>query len=233
MNLEEVYWPELGRSLYARPGTSDRRVIEDCFPGYHLPPSSLLSPYSILDVGANIGATSLHYQHLWPGAKVVSVEPDPETQKVLVRNIGGGATRGKPYMRTVAVSAEMGKQRWRTRDLNADAFRLDPAGDAEVHCVTLEHAVGYDFGDQVDFVKLDAEGEEWNLFAHGDRWPSMIRHLLVELHYWGAPPPPPEPWPEGRDGPNGLLASAILMLEGLGFVAVPHTIHPHSIWATQ
>ena len=89
------------------------------------------------------------------------------------------------------------------------------------------------FDGLVDLVKADLEGAEWELLATARRWAPVVRWLLVELHECGAPDPPPPPWPEGRDGPSALIATAIPLLEAAGYTAIPHVRHPHSVWATR
>ena len=89
MKTVDVYVPALGRSLAARPGTSDERVIADCFTGgYHLP-GEPLDPANVLDLGANCGATAAHYRHLWPRALVVAIEMDADNYRMLELNSPG------------------------------------------------------------------------------------------------------------------------------------------------
>lgn len=43
----------------------------------------------IVDVGAHLGVMSRHAKHVFPGARVLSVEPDPENFALLTRNMEG------------------------------------------------------------------------------------------------------------------------------------------------
>ncbi len=41
----------------------------------------------IIDAGAHIGLSSLYFKHLWTGAKVLAIEPHPDSFKLLEENV--------------------------------------------------------------------------------------------------------------------------------------------------
>lgn len=231
MRLEEVPWPELGRPLFARAGTSDRDSIEAAREGrYHVPPESMPTPQTVLDLGCNVGATLAHYRHLWLAATITGVEMDYGNAEGARMNAPGVRVRCE------AVSARGGIQTY-DETVDTESFRLGE-GTKHVPTYTLRQIILRSFehpptGDPtpVDFVKADIEGAEWALFEYGEEWAPLVRSMLVELHRHGAPRPPSGPRPKGRDGPSHLLAAAIPRLEALGFRAVPHVIHPAAVFA--
>ena len=83
--IEVPAWDD--RTLIRRslsPLCSDGTVIYDVLVHqYHVPPASMPIPKSVLDLGANIGATTAHYESMWPDAQIVAVEPDPGNAEVL------------------------------------------------------------------------------------------------------------------------------------------------------
>jgi len=216
-----------GRSLVVRPGTRDYDVLADTFTGlYHLPPVEL-SPATVLDLGANIGLVAAHYRLMWPNARIVAVEMDKEASRLIHRNAPGVAV----WNHAVAGSAGIGHY---NPGLPSDAYRFEPGNGSgvAVSALTMTQTIVRAFGPSqrpVDFVKMDVEGSEWGILADPE-WMPLARHLLVELHPEGAPDAPAVL--EGRDGPSALVTAAAALLEAGGMRAVPHTRHPHAVWAT-
>jgi FkbM family methyltransferase len=80
--------------LLMRPGTTDARVLDDTFIGlYHLPPAPLPDDAIILDLGANVGYTAVHFATLYPRARIVSVELDEGSADLARRNTAAFADR--------------------------------------------------------------------------------------------------------------------------------------------
>lgn len=223
-----VWTPALGREVCVREGTSDRQVWADTFNGlYHVPPDDMPAPATVLDVGANIGLTAAHYRALWPAAQVVAVEMDEACAALAVENAPG------VEVRCHAVSGR-GGWGWYDDTQRAEAFAFTRGGQGEVRQVptgvvgkrlvssyTLRQVIRRSFmvpdhAPMLDFLKLDVEGEEWSLFAHGS-WAPLVRHVLVELH--------------GEGGSEDLVARAIDDLHVLGFTARPHPPHPQAVYA--
>jgi FkbM family methyltransferase len=213
MNLTAVYTPHIGREVWLREGNeSDERIWADTFTGlYHVPPDSMPTPATVLDLGANIGLTAAHYQYLWPQAQVVAVEMDAECCALARRNAPG------VNIRSHAVSARGG---WGSYDPNvrADARSFRPADRSGnlMASYTLRQVILRSFGHRVDFVKMDVEGAEWGIMDLAS-WAPLVRFLLVELHGKGP-------------GPD-LIACAVERLHALGFYAAPHLPHPQAVRA--
>lgn len=215
MTLEEVPFPELGRTLYARPGTSDRRAIDDARTGrYHLPPEGMPVPRTVLDLGANIGATAAHYRALWPEALIVAVEMDEGNRSVLIENFEG------PVL-GYAVGSVNGRRSYDT-SRGEEGYRLGPGKGKAVgiHLYDVLAAVG---DDRVcDFVKMDVEGAEWEILSEiegrpGERWRGLVKHLLIELH--------------GDASSGALVARATRLLGDAGYVVERHAPHPAAVYA--
>lgn len=234
--LELVPFPELGRPLVARAGTSDRQVIDDARTGrYHLPPESMPAPRRVLDLGANIGATVAHYHHLWPDAKIVAVELDRENADILALN----APDPSIHKITASVTGPGGWGYYDTSISDQQSYWVQMGADHAVHgagwvngnsfiraiySYTLRQVINMTaYGDDpvVDFVKMDVEGAEWDIFESGGQWVALVRHLLVELH----------PTHEAPYETDELVRRAVEKLREIGFFAVPHEAHPRSVWA--
>lgn len=208
MKLQEVYSEELGRPLWIRPGTSDEegwKVIAEN--RYHVPPSEMPVPATVLDLGSNIGVTAAHYQLLWPDATVFMVEPNPANLMLARRN----APKGVPL--ELAVGAKSGWRSLREEGLSPDAYTLGDEG-REVYVLALGRllaALG-----PVSFCKMDIEGTEWDVLDQLDG----IEHLLVEFH------------DEPREYPD-ILKRGLAALKLRGWDARHHLPHPAAVFASR
>lgn len=209
----ELQWTEaIGRNVALRPHTVDRQVWADTYTGrYHLPPKPF-NPSTVLDLGCNIGLTIAHYQVIWPDAKIVGVEMDHGCAELARLNVPGVTI----LERAVSGSSGLGSY---NPDARSDSFSLGGSGQ-EVQVYDLGTTIVDAFGEgvTVDFVKMDIEGAEWDVFSDGS-WVDLVDALLVELHDSGTSPE--------------IVARGIEALTGLGYHAVHHLLHPQAVWATK
>lgn len=134
---------------------------------------------TVIDLGANTGLASALFLSLWPKAKVVAVEPDPENFALMQKNLAPYGERAQCVLGAV----------WPSRGTVA----LDrSAGDGREWAVAVQEGSGvraYDMpelialvGQPVDLLKIDIEGSEKLLFAGDTSWLAVVRNLSIELH---------------------------------------------------
>jgi FkbM family methyltransferase len=79
-----------GRDIYYRSNTSDMTLIYEILlkseykSEYYIPKQ--VNPKIILDIGANIGITSIYLANRFPKAKIYSFEPFPDNYEILKKN---------------------------------------------------------------------------------------------------------------------------------------------------
>jgi FkbM family methyltransferase len=162
---------------------SDVHVTREVFGDrrYALPES--FKPQTILDLGANIGASVLWFHRRFPNAEIHAVEPDARSLRKLRRNVAGlpGVT-----VHPVALAGEDGRrtfyeaERGWSSSLIAEAA---PRGRPEtVAALTLQALIRYRVGrERVDLLKLDVEGAEWEVFPRL-RLTELADVVAGELH---------------------------------------------------
>ena len=75
--------------MYMRTETGDINMFYEIFWSgmYNIPESILAAPLNIMDLGANVGFTTLYFALKYPDAKIISLEPSKMNFVVLQKNI--------------------------------------------------------------------------------------------------------------------------------------------------
>lgn len=192
--IEQFLWHD--HPVWYRPGTSDPSLIYNILlksgmkGEYCPPPEFRTDPKSIatiLDIGANIGATSLYFADLFPNAIIHAFEPAPINQLLLERNTA-------PIHRIKTHAMALGDADGELLLCESD----DPTnmGGGSIHglgvnpnkqvAVKVRRTSGLlsEIGvTAVDIIKIDTEGAEWEILTSMD--PGMLANvklIMGELH---------------------------------------------------
>ena len=174
-----------GGPVLCRPGTSDSVVFWEAFyHRYHLPPRGLRPVRCIVDLGANVGYTAAHFAHLYPQARIVAVEMDPENADLFTRNNAALGSRCQliraAVWRNDGTIHYAGDQAW--------SFHVsDPAsGDGNGHRTVPAKRLETIFDEldlrTIDYLKMDIEGAEAEVLQPPMNWASRVRAMKIELH---------------------------------------------------
>lgn len=144
---------------------------------------------TILDIGANIGLFSFYAAPF--AKKIVAVEPSAFHQETFKHMLEYNKLDQKVTPVQAAISNEDGEAEFHHNN-NVTMFSLsgaveDNTMEAEkVRKMTLETLLKENNIDHVDFMKLDIEGEEFNVLASESfrNVAPKIDALVVELHSW-------------------------------------------------
>jgi FkbM family methyltransferase len=165
-----------GREFYIEPASAQfaNAVFQD---EYQINALRQHNVRTILDVGAHVGSFTVMCHHYWPNAKIVSVEPHPESFDLLKRN-----TQHVPASQLLLINAAITKKSGkcllaspishsRVAEYVPDVWEsLQPRyGDfgIEVPAITVEQLWKQinEWGvSEVDLLKLDCEGAEYVVF---------------------------------------------------------------------
>jgi len=177
-------------SVQLRAGTSDVAVFNQVFVEReyelpHLPEEAK----TIIDLGANIGLTSIFFALKYRRANILSVEPDSDNFMKLVANISHLGNRIKPlngaaWSRNGNLS--LIKQGANEMNLGSWGFRVSPEIDEksfEVKCFSMPTLIGQIDGGSIDILKIDIEGSEKEIFTHSpEKWIGKIKMIVIETH---------------------------------------------------
>lgn len=140
----------------------------------------------ILDAGAHIGASVIHWSFHFPQAHITAWEPDAANFTLLQMNTTGldvdlrwaaiGAVAGSMAL------VDPGEDTWGYRTIEAEDGVRVPV-EALYRVVAEKQSAGY-----IPFIaKIDIEGGESHLFSQHTDWIDLFPILVVELHDWLLP----------------------------------------------
>jgi FkbM family methyltransferase len=175
---------ELTPHLRMRAGGGDLFVFYEMLMDdvYGVPPHLLTrKPEFILDLGANVGLAALAFAAHFPQAKIVCVEPHPETAALLRHNLACLGDRAGVV--EAAVSGEPGTMRLNLAagHYNASLVRRSDAG-VEVRTTTVEQVMTETGMTRIDILKMDIEGAERLVLTPQPEWLKTVGFLTIELH---------------------------------------------------
>jgi len=193
--------PGFRSTIWLRAGTSDRHVFDEIIAGDELGFDFGVAPETILDLGANIGLSSIYLANRFPKARILAIEVDPSNVQLLRLNV-----RAYPTITVVpkAIWSRDGYVRIENPGDDPWAFRVvdAEAGDAgAIDAVSIPTLLREHGWARADFVKMDIEGAERDLLVPGIcDWLSQVSVLAIELH------------DRFREGCTGALEAAISSL---------------------
>lgn len=180
----------------------------------------LSNPKFVVDGGANIGCTAALYASWWPNSKIVSIEADKENYELTVLNTKNypnvSVIHGGLWNKTADLKIEAGQE---------DGFVVREVSSAD-HVASENITKGVSLGDLmkrsgasgIDFLKLNVEGSEKEIFASDyESWLGHTKAMLIELH----------------DGKNAGCSSTVFKTVGMYDFAVAETANYGVLFVKQ
>jgi FkbM family methyltransferase len=176
----------LAHEVLMRPRSTDVPMYHSIFttPQYDVP--LLQEPATIFDCGGNVGYAAVWFALRYPRARIFSVEPDKHNYSLLVRNTS-------PYTNIVPVHSALwnadtsldvvdigqGDCSFETREATHDSAHAVVGRTLAFSIATLMKLLNVE---QVDFMKVDIEGAEQQLFAGDLGWLKSVGVIAIEFH---------------------------------------------------
>ena len=151
---------------------------------YDIPGFDWASTHTIVDIGAHVGTFTVWAAMRAPGARVLAVEPNPETFPLLERNIRDNGLHGRVTAIHAAVGAAPGTGTLELveHSLGTRLARTDD-GAIKVRIETVPALLAQAAMDDVDLLKIDCEGMEYEaLAAMGPGQLSQVKVVACEYH---------------------------------------------------
>jgi FkbM family methyltransferase len=179
-----------GIAVALRHHTADVMVLDEIFSqGEYEPPPEARAALSrlprapqVLDLGANIGLFGAWALGEMPDATIVAVEADPGNAAVHRRTIEANAFGDRWQLIEGFASTESGEVPFKA-GLFATSQRAGP-GEESVHVTAVDvlPRVG-----AADLVKIDIEGEEWDLLGDPRFLKARPQVVILEYHQQSCP----------------------------------------------
>jgi FkbM family methyltransferase len=146
-------------------------------------------PPRAMDLGANIGMFGAWFLGRHPGARVTAYEAEPGNALVHARTVDANVPRHDWEVRAAAAATADGEVRFLSGRGAHSRLAGETDGDAELVTVPAEDVLAR--AGEVDFLKIDIEGAEWELLAD-DRFAALpARVVSLEYHAERCPQPDP------------------------------------------
>jgi FkbM family methyltransferase len=177
----EIAVPGFNRRFVIRRFSSDIHVFDEVFCQGELDAYLPDDPRFIIDGGANVGYTTAFLAGRFPGATVIAVEPSPANVVQFRRNCAG-------YKNIVLLEGALWPVSSDVRIVNPEAdswsYRVAAgSGPGSVRAYTIDDIITQFAIDHIDFIKLDIEGAERQIFeSNFEHWLPRVKALLVEIH---------------------------------------------------
>ncbi len=170
----------LGKTIFFNDGCSFLADFREIYQNeiYLFKPSEQKRPL-IIDCGANIGISTLFFKKHCPESRIIAFEPDPQLFMKLCSNIESFCLDDIELIQK-AVASYSGYIDFVVE--GAHSGRVPKTGDEKnkisVNCVRLRDYLE----EPVEFLKLDIEGQEYEVLKDSANHLNQVRHLFLEYH---------------------------------------------------
>lgn len=158
----------------------------------HFMPTEGLVPSDakfIVDLGCNAGLSTGIFADTWKESTVLGIDMDENAVQRAISNVSN--LDGRVFIHCAAVGWPQREQRAVFPKSSAVNY-LDgyyPANEdffvvKDVSVVSLDFVLeSHGFHEkQIDFMKIDIEGSEWEVIFDGGKWPERTKCMVVEIH---------------------------------------------------
>lgn len=172
-------------------GTSDMPVFAQIFISQQYSDlKTLEDPSLILDLGANVGFSAAYFLNVFPNARVVAVEPDPDNLAICRENLSKYGSRvllvpGAVWSRCATLQLlKTSHGDGRSWSFEVDEKKPGRPGLQEIQGWDVETLINMTGSESVDLLKVDIERAELSVFGaeNAESWLKRVKNMCIELH---------------------------------------------------
>jgi FkbM family methyltransferase len=179
--IDSITTSKLQYKVHLRPGSTDNCVFKQIFlkQDLNIPALDSFTPQTIIDLGANIGMSSLYLADKFPDSKIIGVEPDEENGEMFKKNLEHFPNVS---FELAAVRGDHKKIVLNDHGKGATGYVAEENEDG-MAAVTISDIMKKYSWETIDVIKMDIEGSEISVFEKNyDYWLKNTKILLIELH---------------------------------------------------
>jgi len=184
--IDLISTSKLQHTVYLRPGSTDNCVFKQIFlkQDFNIAILQHLVVERVLDLGANIGMSSLYLANRYADAQIIAIEPDNSNGDMFKKNLEHypnvnliqGVIRGT-NKKVEMIDTGKGESGYEARECE----------NGLTGTTIMDIMQKYQW-DTIDILKMDIEGSEKSVFEHNfEAWLPKTKVLFVELHEHKAP----------------------------------------------
>jgi FkbM family methyltransferase len=147
--------------------------------GYRVAPGDV-----VVDIGANIGAFSVYAAKMCGASRVLSFEPFPDTFKVLNANVDKNDLQNVTYVNQ-AIAGNRGRRTMAVDSVDFGCNSLITGSferTLDVECSTLDDVFERYSLTNIDYLKMDCEGAEYEILENAIPRLGQIGRISMETH---------------------------------------------------
>jgi FkbM family methyltransferase len=171
-----------GRTIRVRLRTTDLHVILQVYDEGEVVPPVGVSPLAVLDAGANVGITTGFFLDIFPEARVLALEPDPENIEAFRRNVDDA--------RVLLVSGGLWDKEANLAIANPESAswarqvcEVDEEHQGAIRAFTIQGLAAQMGVSHFDVLKIDIEGAEARVLDERFRRDfEAARMVFIEAH---------------------------------------------------
>jgi FkbM family methyltransferase len=187
----------IDRTLWLRRFTSDVMVYNQIMLKREFEPivkifrARNFTPVNCIDAGANIGLTTVYLKSKYPSLSIVAVEPNESNFQSLEKNVSGNNLSGCKLLKMGLWSSQMNLTARNEPNQKEElewGFAVKAAADSasgSIAGVTIDELMRQNGWANIDFLKIDIEGAEEEIFAKEESYDAFLKvtkSLSLEVH---------------------------------------------------